>query len=955
MTSTQPRIQSALSIGFALVFSFLLLSIAACPSHRPLKNKEPNPLFKNDPTLIQGTFENGFRYVLKKNQEPKQRVSMHLVILAGSIHEEDSQRGLAHFLEHMMFNGTRHFPPGELVKYFQSIGMQFGGDANAHTGFYETVYDVVLPRGDKKNLTDGMRVLYDFADGALLPEAEVQKEKNVILSEKRDRDSADYRMFESTLKFELPDMRLAKRLPIGDEEVIRNTNQDGLKQYYDTWYRPDRMILVVVGDFDEQLALPMLTETFSFMKARDGAAKDPEPGDIRHKGLKTFSHYEKEIGKTTVALEVLNKIPTEEDSLGLRQDELIKRIATGMIQNRLDVLTRKSDSPVTSVSTSAGVFLRHVEYAAISADCSPENWEKALAFVEQNLRQALVFGFSQQELNRIRQDTLSEMEQNVKAATTRNSNMLSSEIIQALANGKTILSPQDTLVLLGPFVRSISLKEVNTAFKDIWEKNHRLVLVTGNTDLTMSKPSPDEKIRQVYEESKNVTVVKRTEDAKVTFPYLEEPKYAGEISYRKDIQDLGVTTVEFKNGVRLNLKKTDFDANQILFKLIAGGGKACEPLDKPGLASLAMNLINESGFKTLDKEDLNRALAGKNTQMYFSVSEDSFVISGSSVPNETALIFQLLRTQLLDPGFHEDAYFLTMERMKQNYEEMETTVSGMDSMYGEAFLAGNDPRFGLPPFNIYRKNTIKDVEDWMGKVFKDEGLELSLVGDFDPEAVIDLTAIYLGSLPSGRKPYVPLIKGKDIVPCLPRSKTLTLSVKTVIPKGLVKVAYPTDDFWDISRTRRLSVLGAVFSEKLRNTIREELGAAYSPYAYNQSSIAFPGYGVFQAVVTLDPALAGLVAGKIEKISQELIQNGITDDELKRSVDPILTSIRDMRRTNGYWLNSVLSGSGRYPDKFEWTRTMEKDYGSITAVDIQTVAGQYLDNQNAAILTILPEK
>lgn len=943
-------------IGLIFITFYLLLLLTACRSLHPMEQHGSRDLFRNDSSLITGTLDNGFRYVLKENHEPKQRVSMHLVVLAGSIQEKDNQKGLAHFLEHMMFNGSRHFPPGELVKYFQNIGMQFGGDANAHTGFYETVYDVVLPHGDQENFGDGLRVLQDYAEGALLLESEVQKEKNVVLAEKRDRDSADYRMFESTLKFELPDMRLSDRLPIGDEQVIKGANREILKSYYDAWYRPDNMILVVVGDFQSSLALPMINDAFSGMKPRcDVAPVDPAPGDISHKGIKTFYHFEKESGKTSVSLEVLNKIPFMDDTLEHRQDTLVQNMANRMVQNRLDALTRKNDSPVTSASVSAGTFLRHVKYGNITADCSPENWEKALAFIEQNLRQALTYGFSEQEMDRVKQDILSELEQDVKTESTRDSNMLSMGIISALSNRQIFLSPQDTLTLFAPFVKQITLKDVNSVFKHIWDTNHRLVMVTGNAEVSDATLTPDQILSQAYKNSLMVAVSPRVEEKKVTFPYLKEPDFAGNIRSRKDFPDLGITVVEFENGVRLNLKKTDFDANQIVFRLIFGGGKAVEPLNKPGLASLSMNLINESGFKTLDKEDLKRALAGKNTQMMFSVSEDSFVLSGNSVPDETALLFQLLRTQILDPGFHDDAYALTMERMKQNYEEMEKTVEGMDSIYGEAFFAGNDPRFGLPSYDNYRKNTISDVESWVGRALREDRLEISLVGDLDPEAVIDNAAIYLGSLPAGRKAYKPLTKDTKPLPFVPKGQSLTLSVKSVIPKGIVKVAYPTDDFWEISRTRRLSALGAVFSEKLRNKIREELGAAYSPYAYNQSSIAFPGYGVFQAVVTLDPTQAGLVVQKIEEISLDLSRHGITDDELKRSVDPIMTSIRDMRRTNNYWLNSVLSGSGRYPAKFDWARSMEADYSSITAGDIQTLAKHYLDNHKVATLMILPEK
>lgn len=934
---------------------FLGLTLLGCPKHTPLAEpNSPPPRFDHDPSLVMKTLENGFTYILKKNQEPKNRVSMHLVIRAGSVQEREDQRGVAHYLEHMLFNGSENFPPGELVKYFQSIGMQFGDDANAHTGFNETVYDVLLPGGDRKNLEDGLKVMSDYAKGALLLESEVQREKNIILAEKRDRDSSSYRTFETMLAFELPDMLLSRRLPIGTEEVIRSVDRTILKEYYDTWYRPENMCLVMVGDFDSDMGRGMVESWFSGLTARAPAAPEPDPGTIDHRGTRAFYHHEKESGRAEISLEKLTRIPALEDSLEQRKVTLIEQTANTILQNRLDRLIREPDCPVTSASASSGVFLRHVRYADFSAEANPENWDKAISFIENNLRQALTYGFSVDELNRAKKDMISNLEQAVKTAATRNSGDLSREYIRALISDKKILSPEASLALFRPIVENLDIDTVNRAFRDAWAPDHLLVLVSGNADLHGGKTTPEQRILAAYEKSRAVAVTPRIAEAEAVFPYLPEPKKPGKIRSKTVIDDLGITVVEFENGVRLNLKKTDFDASKIMFKLIFGEGKSREPLDKPGLSSLAASLVNESGFKSMDSETLKRALSGTQTQLGFMVHEDSFVLGGSTTPAETALAFQLIQAQILDPGFRPESFDLIMKRMKQNYEEMERTVQGVDALYADRFLAGDDPRFGMPPFAMFSRNTVADVEAWVSGALSQSRLELSMAGDLDIEAVIGLAARYLGSLPSGRKDPSPLVAGKDRLPSFPEAGKLELKVPTEIPKGQVTVAYPTDDFWNISQTRRLSVLGAVFSEKLRDTIREQLGAAYSPYAYNQSSISFPGFGIFQAVVSLDPDKAERIAEKIREIAGDLRKNGITEDELKRAVDPILTSIKDMRRTNGYWLNSVMAGSGRYARKMEWARTMEADYASITAEDIRHVAEKFLDNGKSATVVIVPE-
>ena len=241
-----------------------------------------------DPAIVCGRLANGLGYLLMKNQHPENRVSVHLYVRTGSLNETDAQQGVAHFLEHMQFNGSTHFPPGELVRYFQSIGMQFGNDANAHTGFDETVYDIVLPTGEEANLKKGLLVMRDYAMGALLLEEEVKRERGVILSEWRSRDSAAYRTFKATLQFELPDFLLSKRLPIGKAEVIKNADRALLKGFYDTWYRPDNMVLVIVGDIEIPVAQNLIKAQFDDFLPRASLAVRPDLGTINHSGLDVF-------------------------------------------------------------------------------------------------------------------------------------------------------------------------------------------------------------------------------------------------------------------------------------------------------------------------------------------------------------------------------------------------------------------------------------------------------------------------------------------------------------------------------------------------------------------------------------------------------------------------------------------------------------------------------------------
>ncbi|MDD2388593.1 MAG: insulinase family protein [Desulfobacterales bacterium] len=907
---------------------------------------------KPDPGLVFGRLDNGFRYVLMKNQKPADRVSMHLNIQAGSIHETDSQQGVAHFLEHMLFNGTEHFKPGELVKYFQGIGMQFGPDANAHTGFSETVYDILLPDGNRESLKKGLLVMKDYARGALLLESEIDRERKVILAEKRTRDSASYRTFEASIRFELPGTIVPERLPIGKESVIQNADRALLKGFYDTWYRSDKMMLVMVGDIDTTLAASLIEDTFSGIKPAGSTAGDPALGQFDHQGNKIFYHYEKEAGKTSVRLGVSDIISLETDSEDLQRKLTIGDLADQIVQNRLDALMRRADTPFTSASIGSYIFLEQIDSAEISAECSPENWEKSLGIIEQTLRKAIEYGFTQSELDRVRKDYLSNLENEVKTASTRDSREIAGRLISSLNNNRVFQSPAQRQALLRPLIESLTPEKVHEAFKATWNRGHRLIMVTGNVELGGVQPA-ENRIGQAYAGSAAIPVEKPEVIKTATFPYLPEPQQPGKILRKREIKDLGIVQVDFENGVRLNLKQTDFKADEILVSVCFGRGRSSEPIDKPGLSYLAADVINESGFGGLDKETFERAMAGKRTYVSFGVEDGCFVLEGKTVSEEIPLLFQILYAYLNDPGFRPDALSLVMERFRQTYEKLSSSVDGAMTLSGKRFLAGGDSRFGLPSPDAFKMLTLEDVRSWILPSVRQDELEISVVGDVeDPVAVIQAASLFLGSSDRKKSDPRPI---RDSLPRFPQGEKRHVGVPTQIPKSLVIVAYPTGDFLDIHRTRQFSVLDEVVTDRLRETVREKLGAAYSPVAYNIPSKVYKVYGVFYVMVTVAPEAVTEIESEIKAIIDRIAENVVTQDELMRALKPSLTGIKDLRKTNEYWLQSVMKESDRYPQQLEWSRTMENDYASIASNELTALAKTYLDNSRAAIVIIAPDR
>lgn len=907
-------------------------------------------MLKPDPDVIFGRLSNGFRYALKKNTTPKHRISMHLFVHTGSAYETDDQQGLAHFLEHMLFCGSTNFKPGELVKYFQRIGMKFGPDANAHTGFFQTVYDIILPDAQPKTIQEGLMVIKDYAEGALLLESEIDRERKVVLTEKITRDSASYRTFVKALSFELPGSIIPKRFPIGIEEVLHKIDQKQMKLFYDSWYRPELMILMMVGDFDEKIAETFIQKEFSTMSSRLPPPKLPDIGSVDHTGIKAFYHYEQEEGNTRISIETIRKNRFSFDSVERQKDKLLKDIGDRIIKDRLEKQLRQSNPPFTSAAIYSQEYFSYFELYEITAETSPDRWKDTLSALEQTLRNALTYGFTQSELERVQKDFLSDLDKAVEKSATRESQDIANQLMNSISSNSVFQSPEQRRELLAPIIRSATLDMIYKSFKDGWSQDHRLILVSGNLQLNTSEKSPEDQILEVYEQSQKIPVTKPEELLIVKFPYLPEPSGTATIREKKFIDDLNIHQIDFENGVRLNMKQTDFEANTVRVVISFGNGKASEPLDQPGIGELSESVINESGVGKLNKDELDQALAGTNVSVVFDVNEECFEFRGSCLTKEAELLFQVLYTYVMDPGFRENDFQLTKERFLQQYQALSQSIDGVFQLQTMRFLSGGDKRFGFPTDEEIKRISLSNIREWILQPLINDPLEISVVGSFDRDTIITLVSRYFGTI---NKRQMRSQLDLSRVPKFPVGQSLIVPVKTDIKKSIVVVAYPSEDMWDISKTRRLSALASAFSEKLRIRIREELGSAYSSYAYNNPSRAYPGYGVFQAVVYLNPGEEEKIVKEIQNIALDLAKNGVTPDELKRVVDPIITGIRDLIQTNDYWLKTTLNRSVRHPEQIEWSRTILSDYQSITQEEILEVAKKYLNNSQSAVVIIKP--
>jgi len=903
-----------------------------------------------DPALVFGRLENGLRTVIMVNHQPKGRVALYLDVQAGSLNETDEQRGVAHFLEHMLFNGTQHYPPGTLIDYFQSIGMSFGADTNAHTGYDETVYKLLLPSADRKTLEEGLTVIADYARGALLLPGEIDRERGVILAEKRSRDSAEARISRKRLQAEFAGSRVALRDPIGLEKVIRFAGAETLRAYYDAWYRPENMVLIMVGDLDPDMARELIREHLSGLRASGPLPSCYDIGRVKE-GSRDFVFLpEPDLGRTELGLSLTWNLPLRIDTRLVERRSLEEYLAASILEKRLERMLAAANAPLTRTRVYSGTFVRRLGYFALYGSSDREQWRQGLALLARTMHQVLRFGVTDREMERARREILAELRKNAATAASRDSSRLAAGISRRLNGFEVIMSPAQELALVEELLQEVTGRDVEGRLAAIWNRSRRVVSVAGTAVTDKGDAaSAREEIRTTWNRAFAEEVAPWHNEDGQAFPYLDAPLPVPAVVRTVEHEGIGARTVVLENGVRINVLQTDFEKGEVRVAVHFGQGLQAEP--RPGLGRLAEAVVRESGVGRLNKEQLEEALSGHSFSVRFSVGEESFSFSGRGLSSELALMLRLIQTGLADPSFRTEAYERVMKRFAQMYAAMEGSVDGRLRLEGDRFFASGHPGYGFPEQRSFMALTLDQVRDWLAPVFARPDLEISIVGDVAPGRAVRLAAELLGGLAPARKET----EKRRAPAVFPVGQQKVIRVSSPVHKAIVAVGWPTADYWNISRTRRLSVLAALFEDRLRKTVREELGAAYSPVVYNRSSRVDQGYGVLRCLLTVAPEEVERIRAVVLAIGEELRAKEVDAAELERIVAPILTSIRDMQRNNRYWLESVLALSSRHPEQLQWPLTIVRDFGAITSGEINKLARRFLRPEQAASLVIVSEQ
>jgi zinc protease len=756
-----------------------------------------------------------------------------------------------------------------------------------------------------------------------------------------------YRLMEKQFSQLLPDSLLMERFPIGEEEVIRTAPRERFVDFYQRYYTPSRMTFVVVGDVDPTEIETRIRETFGDMKEPENPGGDPDLGSVTiAEGLQPAVFTDKEVSGTDLGLLTVAEYTPKSDTRESRISQMPLSVAHSILGLRFDRMAKEEGSPILGGSASKQDIFNFVELGSVDITVADDRWQDSVPILEQEFRRALEYGFTAAELAEAKANLLNAYQQAVKTKDTRPSDSLATAIARSINEGRVLTEPETDLSIIEAGLESLTAEDCHKAFTDFWNDRGMHLILT-----TKEAPSDaEETLLSLYEESSNDPVDPPKKEEVIEFAYKDFGK-AGTIESREEIEDLGITRLVLSNGIAVNLKPTDFEKNSISIDARIGLGRLSLPKGKVGLAEFATAVIEGGGIGEHSVDDLQRIFAGRNIGFGFSVEDDAFSLSGQTTPDDFNLQMEAMTAQLLLPGYREEAVSQFRKSIPMVFQQLKHTAAGpMQEMGG--WLRGNDSRFSFPDSpEIPLSYTTDDVKPWLDEDFTHGQVELSIVGDFVPDAIIPSILRTFGAL-GERKPIAELPEEarKVSFPESPQTKTFTYQSK--IPQGRAIVVWKTEGpRKNEEHFRRLNLLGDILGDRLREEIREKLGASYSPQAGVNGSTALDDFGFLITLSVGTPEDAVKLADVSESLAATLAKEGASEDELDRARKPSLADIEKSLRNNGYWLQNVLSGSQADQRKLDLARNRKADVESITLEEINQLAAKYLTPENAVRILI----
>lgn len=898
----------------------------------------------NDPNVTWGRLPNGQRYAILPNATPPGRVSLRLLIEAGSLMEDDDQRGLAHFLEHMAFKGSTNLPPGELIRFLQRAGLSFGADTNAQTGFDSTIYQLDLPRNDAALIGEGLGILSDYEGRLLIGAEQIETERGVILSEKRVRDTPSSRSFEAMLDFLLPGSRYAAREPIGLEQIIRTAPRDRFVQFYRDWYTPERSVLVVAGDVQPATIVPMIGARFGGLTQPADAPADPVYAALAERGLDAMLFSDPGL-PATVSLNVVVPFDPRPDTLTKEKQELRELLTGSMLERRLDSLGRQAGAPFAQAGIGASDLRPEARIATLRLRATGDDWRAALAAGEQELRRALEHGFSEVELTEQLAIYRSQLQAAAASAATRESSDLAAGLVGAVADEQVFSSPATDLAVFEELAQGVQPADIDQALRGLWGGREPLIFLSGPIQLD----DPREAILSAYRASQAVAVTAPAARETAAFAYREFGPPSG-VARTERIADLDITRVTFGNGVQLDFKRTPFAAGSIQVAVRFGSGRIGLPQDRPGLGGLASHGFVDGGLGRHGIDEITRIFASRQADIDLVLGESGLALLGRTTPSDLPFQLDLLAAYAIDPGYRPEAMQRYLDKLAATYAQLAATPGGAVPGPVALLLHDGDTRFAMPTEAQARQRTLAELRDWLTPQLRDGPLRVIVVGDIEPARLIAEVGRTFGALParaSATRPAPPALT-------LPAAgEPIRLTYQGTQDEALAQVYWPTTGRTDAATAIGLDLVADILGDRLLREVREREGATYSPEAFSDMSLTLPGYGYLGAALDVPAIDVRRFGTLIRDVGAAMRAGGITQDELDRALQPRLAQARTALESNDFWFYQVLIPMEQFPFTLDDARRLVADHESQTLAGVQTLATRYLDPARALTILVTP--
>ncbi len=904
-----------------------------------------------DPSVKIGKLKNGLTYYIKKNAKPENKVDLRLVINAGSILENDDQQGLAHFMEHMCFNGTKNFPKNELVDYLQSIGVKFGQHLNAYTSFDETVYFLPIPSNDPEKLEKGFQIIEDWAFNTTLTPEEIDKERGVVLEEYRIGLGADKRMMGRFMPKMMYNSHYAKRLPIGQKEILENFTYDKVINFYKDWYRPNLMSVIVVGDID-------VNEMEKKIIAHFSSYKNPKNEKPRIKfdvpnHQETFVAIESDPEAAFTQVQLLYKDygePKVVKTIGDMRDELVIGLFATMLNNRLEEKRNSPNPPFTYGYSYYGSTFAKTKNAFQSFAMVPQDKQlDALKILVEENERVKAYGFTSGELERAKTDFLSQIERQFNEKDKTESENYVWEYQANFLQNEPVPGIEWTYMTMQKLLPTISLEETNKLINGYIKEDNRVVILTGPEKDGMVKPTEQEVLNSMKIDK---STIKAYVDEAVAESLLRNPVKKGSV-VKKDTNDkIGTTTLILSNGAKVTYKKTDFKNDEILFEALSFGGSNLIGNEEYEKVQWAMNGLAEAGFSGMKLNDINKFMTGKIARVnpYVGGTQEGF--RGSAAPKDLEFLFQTVYAYFTDLNFDKEAF--ESYKIKQN--GFMANMKAMPTMHFQnelyTYLNQDNPRFkGILPDDAAWEKTDYELayNKYKERFANAADFHFYFVGNIDEQKLVEFAKQYLASLPAGQTTE----NAVDLGYRMKKGDLKKVVNKGKDPKSTVNIMFYGDCTYDAKEALALRAAGEVLSIKLIEELRENESGVYGANA--RGSMNKVPYGSYNFTINFPcgPENAEALTQSALRELNKIIENGPEDKDVNKFKEAEKLDYKEKIKQNDYWM-SYLTRSFTYGVSADEILQVEQKIDAVTAKDIQAVAKKYL-SKDKVVAMLMPEK